>query len=1067
MASELLRIRVRADAGNTQGVLSDVSRSLLGLSVGAAGARSGMLGMAAALGGAQITGRLASAAVGALGFSAFSAAGAMLTATGQVEQFRVNLGALVKDRPLVDAMVSSIEGFASRTAFANQAVFEVAQNLVAARVPLQNLLPTLQMLGDVSLGNAEKFSGIATAWTQIISKGKITAEEINQIAERGVSVWAILAEETGKSVPELQKLAETGKLTVSTFLPILQAGLAKRYAGSLAEASKLSTNLATNITKSITTFAAVIGGGLESTVNPFMAELARLFQRAALYARALVASQLWQRFTQSLQAAADALMPIIRALGVSTFIALIRAVQALTPLMWMLAAAFRGIAAAAQALFRYFKPLFDMFRRLAQTIKSLNWQGLWQAIKDQSSDLASRIGAILMEVIKAALLWAQNDMVPTLRAFAGKMLDDIAAYIKEHPVQAFAIAVGAWVVRSLPAIITAVRGSGAGGMILGALIGGLDVKAGLEQGDWGRVGQGLVEILVGVIVARAKGGVFGLAAAAIAGAIYTDIQDVINKEGQERSQAIWQLIADGLIVAAVAIPWPALLIRALSPIGTAIIGAISGAIQVASASIGLILLGLRAVFVTWAATAGTWLLGLGSAILSGLSAAWAALSPAAIVAGLILVLAGAVVAIIARLIIGIRDGDWVSIGSALLAALALGVAVFIGGIPALFIGAVVAIITALFGPALLEGLVAAWNRVIDYFSNASVETLSNWVISVGAIIAASMLTIAALLLAGVSAPVIAIGAVAAALIAGLIAGLTLAWDDVTTWLSEKWTWFIQTSKEFLGISSPSTVMADIGADIIAGLWKGLEDTWHTITQWLSTFWTTIKEAFNTHVIALGVALKEYATALWAMLVQGFEGMWSGAVAGVALVWTTITNWVRSQIESIGDTIKSMAGSVGTSMYEMFTAAWEGIKGRVQGIIDGIKSMISSAFTGATTGAQSAASQSQASQRIARENFYKNMGDTPSEAARKAAQEYPGFANGGSFRVGGFGGVDSQLVAFRATPGENVQISRPGQSQGINVGTINVYANDYEGGVAAARAIRDALGMQRQMLFLTT
>jgi hypothetical protein len=37
----------------------------------------------------------------------------------------------------------------------------------------------------------------------------------------------------------------------------------------------------------------------------------------------------------------------------------------------------------------------------------------------------------------------------------------------------------------------------------------------------------------------------------------------------------------------------------------------------------------------------------------------------------------------------------------------------------------------------------------------------------------------------------------------------------------------------------------------------------------------------------------------------------------------------------------------------------------------------------------------------------------------------GFATGGSFKVGGMGGIDSKLVAFRATPGEMVNISRPG------------------------------------------
>jgi len=40
---------------------------------------------------------------------------------------------------------------------------------------------------------------------------------------------------------------------------------------------------------------------------------------------------------------------------------------------------------------------------------------------------------------------------------------------------------------------------------------------------------------------------------------------------------------------------------------------------------------------------------------------------------------------------------------------------------------------------------------------------------------------------------------------------------------------------------------------------------------------------------------------------------------------------------------------------------------------------------------------------------------------------PGFATGGSFTVGGSGGADSQLVAFKATPGEHVDVSHGGGS----------------------------------------
>lgn len=41
-------------------------------------------------------------------------------------------------------------------------------------------------------------------------------------------------------------------------------------------------------------------------------------------------------------------------------------------------------------------------------------------------------------------------------------------------------------------------------------------------------------------------------------------------------------------------------------------------------------------------------------------------------------------------------------------------------------------------------------------------------------------------------------------------------------------------------------------------------------------------------------------------------------------------------------------------------------------------------------------------------------------------QLPGFASGGSFRVGGTGGTDTSLVAFRATPGESVHVRTPQQ-----------------------------------------
>lgn len=44
---------------------------------------------------------------------------------------------------------------------------------------------------------------------------------------------------------------------------------------------------------------------------------------------------------------------------------------------------------------------------------------------------------------------------------------------------------------------------------------------------------------------------------------------------------------------------------------------------------------------------------------------------------------------------------------------------------------------------------------------------------------------------------------------------------------------------------------------------------------------------------------------------------------------------------------------------------------------------------------------------------------------------PGFATGGDFTVGGTGGTDSQVVAFRATPGENVRVRPPSKGSAMD------------------------------------
>jgi lambda family phage tail tape measure protein len=60
------------------------------------------------------------------------------------------------------------------------------------------------------------------------------------------------------------------------------------------------------------------------------------------------------------------------------------------------------------------------------------------------------------------------------------------------------------------------------------------------------------------------------------------------------------------------------------------------------------------------------------------------------------------------------------------------------------------------------------------------------------------------------------------------------------------------------------------------------------------------------------------------------------------------------------------------------------------------------------------------------------------AAGSAIKGLFGFAGGGGFTVDGTGGTDSQVVAFRATPGEDVTIRTPAQQNADGGGAIVIY-----------------------------
>lgn len=121
------------------------------------------------------------------------------------------------------AMMGSIERGEQATAWIKDFANQTGTRLDTARQSFSSLKTfgidpmsgSLQSLTDYSAklgGGQEQLKGIILAVGQAWAKQKLQGEEILQLAERGVPIWDLLAEVTGKNAAEIANLSEAGQL---------------------------------------------------------------------------------------------------------------------------------------------------------------------------------------------------------------------------------------------------------------------------------------------------------------------------------------------------------------------------------------------------------------------------------------------------------------------------------------------------------------------------------------------------------------------------------------------------------------------------------------------------------------------------------------------------------------------------------------------------------------------------------------------------------------------------------------------------------------------------------------
>lgn len=150
------------------------------------------------------------------------------------EMTKRSMAALIGNADVAAAHLRDLEKFAASTPFDFAGLVDASKKMQAYGVEVDAVIPMLESLGDTAMAIGLKSEGLdrmTLAVGQIMAKGKLSAEEMRQLANTGLPAWQITAEKMGISVAELTARTKKGAVSSSEALNALFSGMGERYSG--------------------------------------------------------------------------------------------------------------------------------------------------------------------------------------------------------------------------------------------------------------------------------------------------------------------------------------------------------------------------------------------------------------------------------------------------------------------------------------------------------------------------------------------------------------------------------------------------------------------------------------------------------------------------------------------------------------------------------------------------------------------------------------------------------------------------------------------------------------------
>ena len=150
--------------------------------------------------------------------------------------FRVMTGSAQTGQALTDAIIE----LGAKTPMTAQQLSKAAQLLLSFGESAENIIPDLKLLGDITGGEVNRFNMLALAFAQVGANGKLMGQDLLQMVNAGFNPLQIISQKTGKSMGELRKEMEEGRISFQMVAQAMKDAASEggRYFGLMEQQSQ-------------------------------------------------------------------------------------------------------------------------------------------------------------------------------------------------------------------------------------------------------------------------------------------------------------------------------------------------------------------------------------------------------------------------------------------------------------------------------------------------------------------------------------------------------------------------------------------------------------------------------------------------------------------------------------------------------------------------------------------------------------------------------------------------------------------------------------------------------------